>query len=144
MSDNRFLPYIQRCEGATREVSLNELLTLFDGLGCNNLSFLRDKYEAIPWNLYLAIMNRFSTPHANKTHFDKYYTENVNIAFGLYMQSMIKCNFIGFYDDNLSNQHYILCLVYEEIDRDLGINIYDYEEGDIIQPIEKHAVITFR
>ena len=60
MSDNRFLPYIQRCEGATREVSLNELLTLFDGLGCNNLSFLRDKYEVIPWNLYLAIMNRFS------------------------------------------------------------------------------------
>ena len=144
MPETMFKPYVQRCERAKREVSLNELLSLFTDVGCNKVSFLRDKYEAIPFNLSLAILNRFSEPHANKTHFSKYYTENVNIAFGLYMQSMVKCNFIGFYDDNLYGIHHILCLVYDELDGDIGIDIYDYEDKQINIPIEKHAVITFR
>ena len=139
--DNRFSPYIKRCEESKISVTLDEMLKLFEG---NSIRLMKDKYEAIPYMLAINVLKRFSEPHANKTHFIKYDIENVNMAFGLYIQSMMKCNFIGFYDDDLKNEHYMLYLTYNEF-KGIVVNKYNYVvKNDVFIDIEKYAKITFR
>ena len=132
---NKYREYIEPIEARSKEVDVINVRDMFEEEGFISYTFMRNNYIAVPERLAINALDRYVRRNDNsfeRDHwFEKYDKQNVNLAYGSFIQSRLGYNFIGFYDDISDDSYLIVCLT---IDNDGCLNYsgYDFYQGEMI------------